>query len=375
MKNTNQKGAALRPRKNFRLTEEDRYAFRVASAALGDTGISLEEAVRGFLALGGKGVRGGPPVTVEKGVDDFMRAALRRGLREKTVQFYRQNLDGFVAEFGEKFLDAVRREDLLKWLRGFSVSSGLAHKRAVSALYGFGLSQIPAWATANPALKLPLAPVLKDRKIDFLSPGQAAAIMRQSPVRCRPALALMLFAGVRPEEIRGVGKPALSWECVDFKAREITIPADVAKTRTCRMLQNGLPENLWAWLAACPVGERKGEISPVRVGALRDFARAAACPRGGKWPHDAMRHSFASYHVAAGGNVGSTAEILGHGGNLEMLMRHYKGAARREDAAAYFEIFPEAKGGEVKGKVKVVARVRPCAPVRSAERNRRGKKE
>lgn len=52
-----------------------------------------------------------------------------------------------------------------------------------------------------------------------------------------------------------------------------------------------------------------------------------------------LRHSFASFHVAANKDPGKTALILTHR-NQQMLYRHYKGRASEADGLAYFGITP-----------------------------------
>ena len=59
---------------------------------------------------------------------------------------------------------------------------------------------------------------------------------------------------------------------------------------------------------------------------------------GDSWPHDALRHGFASYFMAIEGED-ATREILGHG-SFDMLFKHYRSAVRRSEGDAYFSILP-----------------------------------
>lgn len=52
-----------------------------------------------------------------------------------------------------------------------------------------------------------------------------------------------------------------------------------------------------------------------------------------------LRHSFASYHVAAYRDAARTALLLTHR-NPTILYSHYKGRATQADALAYFAIVP-----------------------------------
>lgn len=50
-----------------------------------------------------------------------------------------------------------------------------------------------------------------------------------------------------------------------------------------------------------------------------------------EWPHDAMRHSYASYHLAMHGSADKTSTELGHR-STEMLFRHYREPVTKHDA-------------------------------------------
>ena len=57
-------------------------------------------------------------------------------------------------------------------------------------------------------------------------------------------------------------------------------------------------------------------------------------------PHNAFRHSFASYHVAWKRDFQDTALIMSHKGTY-ILFKHYRGVATKEDAERYFNIYPQ----------------------------------
>ena len=56
-------------------------------------------------------------------------------------------------------------------------------------------------------------------------------------------------------------------------------------------------------------------------------------------PKNAFRHSFASYHVAWKRDFQDTALIMSHKGT-DILFKHYRGNATKEEAEKYFNIFP-----------------------------------
>jgi hypothetical protein len=59
------------------------------------------------------------------------------------------------------------------------------------------------------------------------------------------------------------------------------------------------------------------------------------------WPQNALRHSYASYAVAAGTPLETLLWQFGHTGSPTVLREHYVGRATKKDALAYFSIVPE----------------------------------
>ena len=63
------------------------------------------------------------------------------------------------------------------------------------------------------------------------------------------------------------------------------------------------------------------------------------------WPHDAMRHSYASYHFAMYRDAGLTAKNLGHP-SPTLLRKDYNNAVTRAEAERFWSIAPGGVGGE-----------------------------
>lgn len=60
-----------------------------------------------------------------------------------------------------------------------------------------------------------------------------------------------------------------------------------------------------------------------------------------EWPPNALRVSFATYHVAAFEQPGLTALLLGHRkGESGVLWDWYLGARSKAEGEAYFQIVP-----------------------------------
>jgi superfamily II DNA or RNA helicase len=166
-----------------------------------------------------------------------------------------------------------------------------------------------------------------------------------------PYFAIGLFAGLRPDnELAG-----MDWRNIDFEHKTLHVEAASAKTRRERYVD--MSANLIDWLQPYRqqsgriaynrqrfdlVREKAGLIPPRPHVGYYDLKRANGKmfkqkkygPRKGDtiWKPDVMRHTFASYHLAAHNDANKTAAQLGHGAQLDMLFQHYRRAVRADQA-------------------------------------------
>ena len=138
---------------------------------------------------------------------------------------------------------------------------------------------------------------------------------------------LCLFAGLRPElEATGI-----DW--VDVTTSHITVDASIAKDGETRIIEPLAP-NLVEWIKV--IGSSGMNPLPLR-NLKRRWERAREVI--GYWPHDAMRHSYASYHFAMYRDDGLTAKNLGHP-NPTLLRKDYNNAVTRSEAERFWAIAP-----------------------------------
>ena len=93
--------------------------------------------------------------------------------------------------------------------------------------------------------------------------------------------------------------------------------------------------NLAAWLER--YNWRVGRVCPPNLRKLLEEDRRKTGLK--KWPPNALRHSFASYHLAAFDNAAKLALELGHTSE-ELIFRHYRELVRPEQATKYWAISP-----------------------------------
>ena len=110
--------------------------------------------------------------------------------------------------------------------------------------------------------------------------------------------------------------------------------ASIAKDGETRIIEPLTP-NLVEWIGVI----RQSSQSPLPLTNLRRRWDRAKQVLDRKWPHDAMRHSYASYHFAMFRDAGLTAKNLGHP-SPTLLRRDYNNAVTRAEAARFWEIMP-----------------------------------
>jgi integrase len=113
----------------------------------------------------------------------------------------------------------------------------------------------------------------------------------------------------------------------------IEVPALKSKTASRRFVQ--IQDNLAACLE--PYLDRTGNVCPQNLRKLLEADRTAAALKG--WQSNALRHSFASYHLAHFKDAAKLALELGHT-KQDLLFRHYRELVKPDQAAKYWNIRP-----------------------------------
>jgi site-specific recombinase XerD len=342
-------------RNDYRLTGAQKIDAREALKLLSGSGITLEEAAR--MAVAGKRII--TRTTVADAVDRFILSRLRktnrRGkpLRAASIEWYQDFLAPLVRDHSAEYLDAIDRTQLAKWLhtRATGPTSRTAIARACRALWRWALAEDPPLVTSDATIGLSFSTgAAPESERLVLSVDQAAAILAGAEWS-RSAVALMLFAGLRPEEVAGEGKARLLWQHVSLTEKFIRVPAEVSKTGKTRLIEH-LPDTVWAWLT--PPDRLSLPVSPYSARAIRERAARSAglIDAAGEvvhaWPHDCFRHTAASYLLAFRRDAGVVAEWLGHEGRPTLLHQTYRGLltldrqpVNHAEALRYFALRPK----------------------------------
>jgi integrase len=192
----------------------------------------------------------------------------------------------------------------------------------------FNFAVRSGYATANPAVGAAKAKVVGEAP-GILTVTETARLLEAAMPDVLPYLAIGLFAGLRPAEI-----DRLDWSEIDFESGLIEVKAAKSKTAQRRFVT--IQPNLREWLL--PLCQHKGNVTP-QNGFRQSFEQARAGAGINDWPENALRHSFASYHLAHFKNAASTALELGHH-DSRVTFAHYRELVKPKDAEQYWSIQP-----------------------------------
>jgi site-specific recombinase XerC len=310
----------------YRLDESEARAWRAFVAEVSPA--SLSEVAAHWRATGRK-----EEPAVSAAVADFIAAKEGQGISPAALSHYKKWLGRFSVAFGARRVSTVTREEISAWLPtlGLGAVTTRGHLTRVRGLFSWLV--ICGQIARNPCAGIK-APKIVGKDVEVYSLAQGRALFEKNAGESRELLgrlALEAFAGLRFASAAVIA-------AADIKTASggIVLPADKIKTER-REFIDGLPANLWAWLAWSK--PEAWSMTPRAYLAAKSNARVRA---GLPEVRNALRHSFCSYHIAAHKDPSRTSVILCHS-SPRMLWRHYRGNATAEDGAAWFEIMPPAK--------------------------------
>lgn len=247
---------------------------------------------------------------------------------------------------GNKLLCEIDHETVRRVLeKYFPTAHYFNTARAVlSPVFRVGVRE--RWMMENPISRIPPRKI-PSREIEILTPDEAKEVMAACAdhrknedlhkvfrLDCRntaPAIALMLFAGIRPAEVA-----RMDWKDIHFDTGEVFVQGRNSKTRTTRYA--AMEANLVAWLSTIPKKERKGSIVPAQW--LKKYKAVRIVAGINKRQQDILRHSFGSYHLKMYDDLNATRSAMGHTGT-DVLFKHYRAVARKGDAIQFFSLYPK----------------------------------
>lgn len=239
---------------------------------------------------------------------------------------------------------AIRRS--YKTAHGFNLAL-----RSVSPAFNMAVRE--GWCMENPCKRIEPIDTGRKKAIECLGLGQCRKLisscrdyrgdeslpelLRVDASNALSAIAIMLFAGVRPTETT-----RLEWDDIDLEEGTILVRNTKAKTDRSRFFV--IPDTLKAWLELIPPHQRSGKICPPNWKRINQAIRKkTGIDKGGR---DQLRKTFATMHLARYGDVNLTRSILGHEAG-DVLFTNYRGLVKPKTAKAFWLILPSDSSAEL----------------------------
>jgi integrase len=275
--------------------------------------------------------------TVTELVAELLEAKRKDGRSEIYLRDLRNLLAIFSRDFGDRSIAGITVEELDNWLRALpgAPKTRTNFRTNIGVLFSYAskrrmLDFNPVVHTAKP--KLP------DNPPEIFTVDELRALLdaanRNAP-DVLPMLAIGAFAGLRDAEIK-----RLDWSEVDLARGHIEVKAAKAKSARPRIVS--IQPNLAEWLR--PYAAMTGDVVP--EGARGKLDRARKGTGLASWPQNGLRHSFASYRLAATHDAPRVASELGHT-SPQMLYSTYREVVLPEEAERYWKLVPRSKAENV----------------------------
>ena len=268
---------------------------------------------------------------------EIIEAKRKDGMSVTYIDDLKKRLSRFCADFGERSIAGITVEELDNWLRALpgSPKSRANYRANVGVLFSYATRR--RMLDSNPILHT-APPKLPDNPPEIFAVDELAALLNAAATRAPDVVAMLAigaFSGLREAEIK-----RLDWSEIDQRRGHIEVKSRKAKSARRRIVE--MQPNLREWLR--PYAGMTGPVVPVNARKKLTPVRKAA--RLARWPQNGLRHSFASYRLAATHDAPRVASELGHT-SPKMLYSTYRELVLPEEAQHYWKLVPEDKAENV----------------------------
>jgi integrase len=273
--------------------------------------------------------------TASELVEKVIDAKRGDGMSARYIQDLRSRLPRFAKDFDGKMVEEITPEEIGDWLRSLEVGPTTRNNFRRCLVMMFSYAAKRGYVTSNPAAKTEKAKEI-DAVPGILTVQQMARLLDAAPPELLPYVAIGAFAGLRRAELE-----RLDWSEIHFEENLIEVTSKKSKTSRRRFVK--IQPNLREWLA--PVRKHSGKVAPDNLETQLETAREAAALLA-DWPDNALRHSFASYHLAHFKDAAALALEMGHT-DSGMIFNHYRQLVKPKEAERYWNIAPQAERSKV----------------------------
>ena len=328
------------------MTNTEAASYGRGSELLRPTGISLEAActlvAKHFEILGGDYViesahhykRTRPDQVTQRNLADVVAelVALKksRGLSDDYTNDLRQRL----TRFADKHVGEIHRvttADVQRFLDGLGLGTQSVKnfRTVIGTLFEFAEARGYIAKGCNPVTSTETVKV-KSGDIEIFTLDEITKLLKAASEDFLPLVAIGAFAGLRSAEAERI-----EWNDIDLAGGFIHVAKSKAKTKARRLVP--ILPNLAQWLA--PYSQRTGKIWKTTDNDLQDARATCIQTSGVAWKNNALRHSFASYRLAATQNAAQVALEMGN--SADVVFKHYRELVKPETAKAWFAVSPE----------------------------------
>lgn len=240
----------------------------------------------------------------------------------------------FCAGREKKLASDIRPAEIEAWLNGsnYGAETKKGYLKNIRTLFAYALKR--GYVASNPALAVE-RPLTVQKPPGIHTVADCARLMRtclEYDPRFAPFLAVQYFAGLRPTEARLLTPERIGPNQIEVQSKKV-------RSKSRRFVT--ISDNLREWL------DLPSDLPPVnwrkRLERVRRMARVKGDPvprlDDFPWPHDVLRHSFASYHMAMWQNSDRTAHEMGD--NAKTVFAHYREVVTKAEAEKFWGIGPQ----------------------------------
>ncbi len=306
--------------------------------------VELMQALRRVLRAGIAAVREQEnTVSFRTAAAESLSQRMQAGRRPTTLRDLRHFINRLlrVPGLAERPLRSISTQECRRALETAFPGSAHSYSKGRAILHSiFAYGRHQQWCSMNPVAAIE-APRIQEKEIVPLSLAQCRRLVEVAKTPrfrdCLPALALMLFAGVRPGEVA-----RLRWVDVHCREGVLSIAARHSKTGGARRVE--LCQPLRRMLRHHRPRQGEGTQSllcpPHWQRRWRHLRQVAGfCTPKAHWVPDVLRHTFASYHALTHRNLPALQLQLGHRDARLLLTRYLNlPGLRRSESRLFWQL-------------------------------------
>lgn len=281
---------------------------------------------------------------VDAAVTEYL-AARSAGFSRQHASSLRTRFKKFSAAFTGQLLDALNPGAL----ETFIANQGASEKNYFSALRAFfAHARRHRWTLTDPMAEVPRPSGNGDGEKEIFKPAQMHALLRTAAglddpdTRHEPTLALLVLGGLCG--LRYTEALRLDWRQVDLAGGEIHLDKLKTSKRGLRSRFVKILPAAASWLTTIERADSGRVVKVNDANARRQRARILRAARVKAWPHNVLRRSWGSYHLAAFETADLTAAQMGHT-SADTTFAKYRTLARKVDGEAWFALSASAVAG------------------------------